>query len=298
MKLAVSTYSLSRWCREQNQPLEESIRRIADLGAQGVEFLAFAGPNDSHADTLKQATKLRKLAESLKLGVAGYCVGANLLVPPERQAKVVQRLKHEVDIAAELGVRSMRHDICPGFRDFPDFKGAQTFAAALKVVVPAIREVADHGQQRGLKTTLENHGFFMQAPQRVEKLLNTVDHPNFGLTIDMGNFLCVNADPVAAVRQLAKYVVMAHAKDFHVKHKGPDVPKVGWFETPTAIALRGAVVGHGAIDVPAQLKLLKRARYDGFLSLEFEGMENPIQAVEWGLNYLRDHLKAIDALTA
>jgi sugar phosphate isomerase/epimerase len=65
------------------------------------------------------------------------------------------------------------------------------------------------------------------------------------------------------------------------------MPPSGWFATPARIALRGAIVGHGAIDVPAQLTLLKAAKYDGWLSLEFEGMEDPITGVRLGLEYLR-----------
>jgi sugar phosphate isomerase/epimerase len=126
----------------------------------------------------------------------------------------------------------------------------------------------------------------MQAAARCERLVEAVGHPNFGITLDMGNFLCVNEDPVEAVARLAKYAVMAHVKDFHLKPK-KQRPPTGWFDTPTPIALRGAIVGHGVIDVPAQIKLLKRAKYDGYLSLEFEGMEDPLLAVRAGLDYLR-----------
>jgi sugar phosphate isomerase/epimerase len=162
----------------------------------------------------------------------------------------------------------------------------KTFDAALKVVVPAIREVADYAATKGVKTSLENHGFYMQESRRVEKLIKTVKHPNFGLTIDMGNFLCVNEDPVQAVKRVAKYAQMAHVKDFHLRPK-MTMPPSGWFATPTEIALRGAIVGHGVIDVPKQIELLKKSGYDGYLSLEFEGMEEPLTAVRLGLEYLR-----------
>jgi sugar phosphate isomerase/epimerase len=47
------------------------------------------------------------------------------------------------------------------------------------------------------------------------------------------------------------------------------------------------------IDVPAQLRILKKSGYDGYLSLEFEGMEEPTKAIKLGLDYLRTHLEAI-----
>jgi sugar phosphate isomerase/epimerase len=283
MKLSVSTYSLARWRTENNRTLEDSIAWIADAGVEGVEFSGsfLGGPKQSRL----RAAAMRKRCEKLGLRIPSFCVGAELLVPPSEQRKVVERLKHEVDVAEELGVASMRHDVTRGV-------GAKSFASVLKTVVAPIREIADYAQAKGIKTSLENHGFYMQASPRVKKLIDTVAHENYGLTIDLGNFLCVNENCTDATRRLAKYVVMAHAKDFHVKPK-KEMPETGWFATPTNIALRGAIAGHGVLDLPAQLKLLKQAGYNGFLSLEFEGMEEPTQAITLGLDYLRATLKTL-----
>jgi len=49
---------------------------------------------------------------------------------------------------------------------------------------------------------------------------------------------------------------------------------------------------------PAQLKIIKKAKYKGYLSLEFEGMEDPIKAVTLGLEYLKLQLEAIGAYEA
>ena len=286
MKLAVSSYSLWNWMKAANKPIDAAIDRIAGLGAAGVEFAGFE-PFRPDPNPLKTAERLRRKVEKAGLAVAGYCISAELLLPASAQREAVAKIKSHVDVAAALGVASMRHDVTRGFGEWnKSLTGPKTFAAALKGVVPAIREAADYAATRGVRTSLENHGFFMQAAERVEKLLKAVKHPNFALTLDMGNFLCVNDDPVAAVRRLAKYAVMVHVKDFHVRPKRR-MPQSGWFATPTNIALRGAIVGHGEIDVPAQVALLKKSGYNGWLSLEFEGMEDPITAVRLGLEYLR-----------
>lgn len=292
MKLAVSTYSLWRWRTERGKTLEQSVDWIADhAGVPGIEFAGPAEPPT--ADPVKRAARWRKRAEKGGLTVVSYCVGAELLVPERQQREAVKALKVHVDVAAELGVPSMRHDVTRGFGDHSKrLRIPRTFDAAVKWLVPAIRDVADYAAARGVKTSLENHGFYMQDSRRVEKLIRAVDHENFALTLDMGNFLCVNEDPVQAVARLARYALMAHAKDFHVRPKDR-MPPTGWFATPTPIALRGAIAGHGVIDIPAQLKLLERAGYNGYLSLEFEGMEDPTTAVPLGLDYLRQQLKMV-----
>jgi len=111
----------------------------------------------------------------------------------------------------------------------------------------------------------------------------------------MGNFLCVNEAPEKAVANVAKLAIMCHVKDFHVKPKAKR-PPTGWFDTPTEISLRGAIVGHGAIDIPKQLATLKKVGYKSWLSLEFEGIEEPAFAVKTGLDYLKLHMKALGVL--
>lgn len=278
MRLSVSSYSLHRWMKENNENLNHAIDWIA-AHAEGIEF---SGLNLKEGeDPIRKAKAVRKRCEDKGLTIVGYCTGANLFQPDEKsQRSQIEETKKQVQIAATLGVKSMRHDVMYGFPK--DWKGPRTLAAVLKRVVPAIREIADFGASLGVKTTLENHGFYMQGPDRVEKLIQTVKHPNYGLTIDLGNFLCVNADPVDAVRRLAKYAVHAHIKDFHVKPK-TQMPSTGWFATPTDIALRGAIVGHGNIDLLSSLRWLKKAGYNGWLSLEFEGIEEPTSAIKQGL---------------
>ena len=205
MQLAVSTYSLSRWRTANRKSLEQSLEQIARLDVKAVEF---SGIDATQGDNqIRRAASLRRPCEKLGLRVVGYCIGAELLFPAKKQRAVIDRLKLQADVAAELGTSKLRHDITGGFNAYPGYRGPKTFAAALKIVVPAIREVADYASTQGIGTSLENHGFFMQASKRVERLIRMVNHSSFGLTMDMGNFLCVNEEPVQAVRRLDSYAV-------------------------------------------------------------------------------------------
>jgi len=51
--------------------------------------------------------------------------------------------------------------------------------------------------------------------------------------------------------------------------------------------LRGAIIGHGDVPVVQCLGIMKTAGYDGVLSIEFEGMEEPLKAIGLGLANLR-----------
>lgn len=299
MQLAVSTYSLARWRREQSKRLEQALDWLASIGVEAVEFV---GLGEQEVKNRRQrARRLRKRCEQLGLRIVGYCTGAELYHHDEReQRRVIEQVKREIDIAAELEAPSMRHDVTRGPGEGDD----ASFDAVLNRIAPAVRELTEHGAKRGVITTLENHGFYMQTAERIERLIETVDHPNYRFTIDLGNFLCLNQDPLEATRQLARHVVMCHAKDFHIKpieRVPPDAPPVagdqgvraGWIRTPSTIALRGTITGHGDLDLPAQLAALREAGYDGPLSLEFEGPEHPLNAVRLGVAYLREQTAAL-----
>lgn len=112
VQCAVSTYSLERWRREAGRTLEDTARWIADAGADGVEF---AGLDDTPADhRVDRAAALRQQCEQLGLGVAGVCVGAELLVDAAARTSAVASLQHWVDVTATIGANHMRHDVTAG----------------------------------------------------------------------------------------------------------------------------------------------------------------------------------------
>jgi sugar phosphate isomerase/epimerase len=121
----------------------------------------------------------------------------------------------------------------------------------------------------------------------MERLVAAVNHPNFGLLVDMGNFLHADEDPARAVGRVAPFAKHVHAKDFHVKKgNGPD-PGRGWDRSRAGNFLRGAIIGHGEVPVAQCLGILARAGYKGNVSVEFEGIEEPGLAISIGLENLR-----------
>ena len=133
----------------------------------------------------------------------------------------------------------------------------------------------------------ENHGYISQDSVRIEKLLTAVAHPNFGVLLDLGNFYCVDEDSAQAVGRLAPYAFHAHAKDFHIKSGNGVNPGEGWFMSRGGNYLRGAIIGHGDVPLLQAIRALKRSGYDGVLSVEFEGMEDPLVGVRIGQANLR-----------
>lgn len=79
----------------------------------------------------------------------------------------------------------------------------------------------------------------------------------------MGNFLCGDVEPSAALGRLAPFVRYVHAKDFIVKEGAGARPGRGFFRSRGGRYLRGTIIGHGDVPVAACLGILKEAGYAG-----------------------------------
>jgi inosose dehydratase len=143
----------------------------------------------------------------------------------------------------------------------------------LEKLATACAAIADYAAHYGITTSVENHGFYIQNSDRVQRLIHAVNRPNFKTTLDVGNFLCVDEDPVAAVKRNLPYASIVHLKDFNTRPSYRN-PGEGWMQTLSGNYIRGAIVGQGDIDMWEIIRFIKNSGYDGYISIEFEGMED------------------------
>ncbi|MCA0757137.1 sugar phosphate isomerase/epimerase [Paenibacillus sp. N4] len=266
MKLGVSTYSLYQALQSGEMSVRDVISYIASIGGEHAEIVPL-GFNLTEQPELIGV--IRQQAEESGIELSNYAVGANFSgLADEEFAAEIERLKREVDIAAALGVKKMRHDVASS----PDLTIAR-FLSELPRLAEACRIIADYAAPLGITTSVENHGYYIQHSDRVQALVGLVDRPNFRTTLDVGNFLCVDEDPAVAVQANIGIASMVHVKDFYYR-KGTATLGEGWFGTSGGNWLRGAIAGHGDIDMPRVLRIVKESGYDGYISIEFEGMEN------------------------
>ncbi len=285
MKFGVSSYSFRRLVNEGVLTDFELVAKAKEMGFDALEYAGFMLPEGETA--LSFAEKIRAEADRVGILLANYTISADMLGGSGGDlAAEIERVRREVDVAEVLGVPGMRHDAAWG--SFPgDWTGPKTFAAALPRLAEGCRAVTEYAASKGIRTMVENHGYFCQESLRMEALVNAVAHPNFGLLIDVGNFICADENPAEAVGRLAKSAFHCHAKDFHWK-SGAEAPfPKGWFQTRAGNGLRGAIVGHGNMPVRQCVRLLKQAGYDGVFSVEFEGMENPLEGIALGFENLK-----------
>lgn len=275
MKFGFSSYSFHQRLSTGAMTLFDVIDWIADSEGEHLELAAVYPGADSpvpNADSdPAYVEKVVDHAAQRGVTLSNLAVGASLIGDDAEIAAEVERVKAHIDLAEKLGIRLMRHDVVrhAGL----DGDDTSAFEAALPKIVKASKEIAQYAATKGVTTSLENHGFFVQSSDRVRRIVHGVDEPNFKTTLDIGNFLCVDEDPTVAVPSNLPYAMIVHFKDFYVRPADRN-PGEGWFRSRGGKYLRGAIVGNGDLNTWSVAKSIKESGYDGFASIEFEGHED------------------------
>ena len=282
MKIGVSSYSFKKYIMQTKCDYFHICDKAKELGFEGIEFINLDDKNFGiTTDALKTAAEIKEYCEKIGLSVIAYTIGANFLCDdPEAEIK---RVCDCIDVAKALGAPVLRHDVCYALPK----KHLYSWRDAIKEMAPRIRRVTEYAKSQGIKTCTENHGYIFQAPERVEELILAIGDDNYGWLCDMGNFLCADADPVLAVGIAAPYTFHVHAKDFCLKKGNEFVPPDGYFMTRGGNFLKGAIIGHGEVPVVQCLRILKNAGYKGFVTVEFEGMEDGKLGSTYGMDAAR-----------
>lgn len=280
MKISVSSYSFSQMMRNEGLTQKGCIEKAKELGFDAIDFADIAVPEGTSPKDY--VLELVEEAKRVGIEIQSFALYADFINNDAEEE--IKRICSLIDLAALTDAKVIRHDATQGNKNI-------SFDHALPILADACRRIAEYAQTKGIKTTVENHGFFCQDSDRVERLYNAVNHPNFGLLVDIGNFTCADEKPEIAVSRVAPYAAYVHVKDFHIKSAEGTNPGEGFFTSRNGTYLRGAVIGHGNVPVQQCLRTLKKAGYDGNYAIEFEGIEHPMTGLKIGLANLKKYLE-------
>lgn len=262
MKLSLSMYSSLRAVQAGRLDLMAFIDYAAAQGLAGVELLDIFW-----SDAEREIPHVKRRIADAGLEMAVYSISNNFIQPEAgARARELADLKRGVDIALELEVDLLRVFSGSARDDVSQEEGEAW-------ILEGLSAGAAYAEARGVTLALENHGRFAGRSDQVRAIIEQVGSPALRVNFDTGNFLPVGQDPVEAARELADWVVLVHLKDIR---KAGDKEASHVFSDPSGQLLTGAVIGAGLVDLPAVMAVLREAGYAGWLSLEFEGAEEPL----------------------
>jgi sugar phosphate isomerase/epimerase len=292
MKPSVSSYSFQQLIKEGKITQLDTVSLAHELGFEGIEFTDLCPDNKNNAtkeEQLSYARRIREEADRVGIPVVGYMVGADLYKGSEEEnEKEICRVMDQLDIACAMGAPLLRHDVCYKETVNGRFVG---FDRMLPTLAKNARRITEYAATLGIRTCTENHGKIAQDSDRVERLYYAVDHPNYGLLVDIGNFACADEDSACAVSRVAPCAIHVHAKDFIKFPFGTEIPEgISAVHTRGRNRLSGCALGDGTIPVAQCLDILRSVGYDGYVSIEFEGNKPCLDELRLGLSRLRQYL--------
>jgi len=262
LRLSLAAYSF----RDQLQPprggtpstdLFQFIDFCAEHGCDGAELTSYYFPPEVSDDFL---LKVRRHAHLRGVTVSGTAVGNDFCHPAGAKRDAEQKSVHDwIRKAAVLGA--------PHIRVFAGGAHGQPEATARALCLDALEQAADVAGRYGIFLGVENHGGIVSEADQLVELVQAVKSPWVGVNLDTGNFH--TADPYADLARCAPYAV-------NVQFKGQ-------------IQARGQKEAHDA-DVPRVFGILREARYQGWVALEYEMAPDPLKQVPILLRQMRDQM--------
>lgn len=269
-RIGVSSYSFWGFRREDLKPMEVCIDHAAGMGFDGFEILQ----RQLDSTEPEALMKIKRHALMAGIDLMGYSTHQGFLSPDKevRKKNVDETIKC-LEQAYQLGIPTMRVNsgTWGTSKDFDELmanRGAEKPVEgydeedAYGWVIEAYQELAREAGKRGVVMGLENHWGLGRTVEGVKRVVEAVDSPWLKVTLDTGNFL---EDPYDRLAALAKETVLLQTKTYF----GGGV----WYTLE--------------LDYDRIAKIMKDAGYPGYVSLEFEGKEDPLTAIPKSLELLR-----------
>lgn len=269
VRFGVSTYSFRQFTKGIDR-IERCIDEAARIGFDGVEILE----NQMPAQYNGYLQRLKRRAASLGLDLYGLSTHQGFVTPDRDVRRLnVDKTLHSIEIAYRLGIPNMRvntgewgtsksFDVLMANKGIEPTLPGHTDEEAFGWVIDSLEQCLPKAEECGVVLGLENHWGLGRTAAGVMRIVETIDSPWLRVTLDTGNFL---EDMYPQMERMASKLALVQAKTY----------------------LGGGVWYTLDIDYAQVADLLRRHRYQGYVSLEFEGKEDPATAVPASLEALR-----------
>lgn len=276
IKLGISSYSYWHF-RPPKVSIETVIDRASEIGVEGVDILhrQMDGDEKSPLDSAYRAYCNQLKRRAYVNGIDLICLSThqNFVLPdPAEVRKNVEHTKKCIEIAYQLGVPCIRintgrwntvsFDALMANRGIEPILPGHTEDEGFKWCQEAIEQCLPKAEECGVILALENHWGLARTPEGLLRILNAIRSPWLGCLMDTGNFL---EEPYPKLEKIAPKAVFVQAKTYYGGGE--------WYSLD--------------LDYPRIASILASVNYTGYVSLEFEGKEDPNVAVPKSIAMLR-----------
>ncbi len=259
LRLSLAAYSLRKYLapkvdESHKMDLFDFVDFCRAQGLAGAELTSYYFPTDVTDDYL---LRLKRHCHMQGVAISGGAIRNDFC--SQDPAAVAADLAHTrlwIDRYALLGAPAIR--IFAG-KEIADEELGETLNRCAKICELACA----HAKQRGIFLALENHGGVTAQAEGLLAIVKQVNSSAFGVNFDSGNFRATD-DPYAELAMIAAYAVNAQIKvEIHAAGKTQET------------------------DLARVLNILREAGYSGWVALEYEAAEEPLDAIPRWLDKLK-----------
>ena len=273
--IAVSTYSFWRFREGAKLEIDKCIDLAGEMGFDAVEVLEV----QMHTKEDAYLRELKRKALTHGMSLCGMSTHQGFVSPDAAVRKTnIDKTIASIELAYKLGIPTIRINTgrwgtTKSFDDLMANRGIEPPLAGYKEedgfpwVIESIEKCLPTAEKCGVVLGLENHWGLGRTPEGFNKIVDAIKSPMLAVTMDTGNFL---EEPYPKLEMIAPKAVFVQAKTYY----GGGV----WYTLD--------------LDYHKVAAILRKVNYRGYISLEFEGKEDPRTAIPKSLAMLREAFKA------
>jgi inosose dehydratase len=234
---------------------EQAVRDISKAGYAGIEL--FDG-------NLMQYEDRRQIFENLltehNQKLVGVYTGANFIYPD-----ILEDEFHKIEKVAKLASAFQAEHLVVG-------GGAVRASGILdsdyKALAESLDRVAELAAKYNLRPSYHPHlGTIVEKPEQLDRIMELT---SIGLCPDTAHIEAGGGDPLATIKKYVKRIPYVHFKDYG---SGSFLP-----------------LGEGNQDFREMAAVLRDNDYSGWITVELDSYEDPLNGAVISKNYLRDQL--------
>ncbi|MHA1820664.1 MAG: sugar phosphate isomerase/epimerase family protein [Promethearchaeota archaeon] len=258
MQIAVSTYSFREYIRNEGWTLNKIALTLKDLGIPYVEINNIFTTPEDFGENVKDFKE--NDVQTILLTIDGN----NYFQTNSRgRKKQFEFMKKWIDAANNSGVKLIRANM--------GHSRSRKKPKALKRILNTFLPILDYCSQLEITHVFENHGSLSSNIEFQIMLLNKIKSLSkdkyFGYLVDTGNYSPKNLI-YDNILKLSNSIKIVHAKMYSFNEDGEE-----------------SVLNYEKI-----IKNLKQVGFDGFLSIEYEGKDDPLEGVKKSIQLLKKYI--------
>ena len=248
--------------------LRAAMESAAKIGYDGIEILVGFGAN--HLDsrcTPQRAAEIKSIAEdnNLNIRLIYTTLGGGVLVGEERRREDLDGVDRFLDIGDQISCKMLK--VTAGRLKDSAYRDDEA-----QIVSAWLGEACDRAAKHGSRIVAEIHfGQYCETVDMACRIIDLVDRPNFGVIHDAGNLhITGDAYGEASMDRLRHRIFHVHVKDMVSAPPSDETAH----DYPAG-RFKRAMLGHGDVDYRSVFKGLKNISYDGYVSCEASGGDDP-----------------------